>query len=159
MVTSTQEHGLVPGDLLELFDTGHINVICHCCNINNAFGAGIARQIKKRYPDAYKMDCVAAQSKQNQLGNISYAHIKGGFIFNIYTQNLYPRDVKRKTNYEALYTGLEKVADFFRLSSQFKPRIGFPHGMGCGLGGGNWQIVDAMIRVVFKGFDFFIVKL
>lgn len=146
------------GNLLGIFDRRELDVICHCANVNNTFGAGIARQIKDKFPKAYEADCQAAARFENSLGNISYAVINGGYIFNIYTQSLYS-EAERKTNYEALYRGLEKVANWSRDKYEHPTRIGFPYGMGCALGGGDWTIVETMIKVVFKDFNVYIVKL
>jgi hypothetical protein len=36
----------------------------------------------------------------------------------------------------------------FKKKDGFK--LGIPYGIGCGLGGGNWQIVSSMLNVIFE---------
>ena len=43
---------LLNGDLLDLAERGEFDVIVQGCNCFNTFGAGLARQIKERFPDA-----------------------------------------------------------------------------------------------------------
>jgi hypothetical protein len=33
------------------------------------------------------------------------------------------------------------------------PNIGFPYLMGCGLGGGDWRIVERLIEVAFHNYE------
>lgn len=157
----------VTGNLLT---NPNVEVIGHQANCQNTFGAGIARSIKEMYPEAYRVDTMCAAKEMNVLGSFSAAHInhpttKLRMIFNLYGQNLgtdHSKKLVRKTNYEALYSALEKMAN---LLSETDPAsralvVGFPWGMGCGLGGGNWNIVERMIEVAFDGYaeDVIVVK-
>jgi O-acetyl-ADP-ribose deacetylase (regulator of RNase III) len=121
-------------------------------------GSGIAKLIRAKYPEAYVADSKAALLGTNILGNISIANTKDKTIINIYGQFLYGRE-SRKTNYEAVYQGLEKVRHY--LETKKITKVGFPYKMGCVLGGGDWKIVNAMIESVFSDFsgDVYIVKL
>lgn len=158
-----------------------IQVIGHQTNCQNIFGSGIARSIKEMYPEAYQADCVAAKNKQNSLGQISRAEVPSihGIanrygnqicrIYNLYGQNLGtgPNGNARKTNYEALYSALEKMAGELRATEEDlhmfdynrEPIVGFPFLMGSALGGGNFDIVSRLIEVAFDGYksDVFIV--
>jgi O-acetyl-ADP-ribose deacetylase (regulator of RNase III) len=142
----------IEGDLLE-FD---VPVFGHQANCQNTMGAGIAKFIKKKYPSAYSADCLAYQHCTAVLGNISVGLEKdeNGKVFkhiiNLYGQNLYGRD-SRKTNYEAMYKGLEKCRKYVE-DNKFRS-IGFPYLMGCNLAGGSWHIVNAMIEDVFTTYD------
>ena len=149
-----KEVGLFHGNLLD-FPYG-INTIAHCCNILNVMSDGIAGQIAERYPEAKEADDVAEKSGRNDLGDFSFAEveiensvsfphqefgkdIRKCQIYNLYTiESLGPG---REINYEALYRN---------------------YAMGCGLAGGNWQIVSAMIYAIFESpatyFKTYIVK-
>ena len=48
---------MIDGNLLDF--PNRINTIAHSCNTLNMMGAGIAKQIKDRYPLAWKADCIA----------------------------------------------------------------------------------------------------
>ena len=149
----------VDGNLLT---DSRVQVISHQCNCQCVMGAGIAASIKKMYPEAYQADIDADAKDMNVLGNISYVIREENprAIFNLYGQNLTSKTT-RMTNYEALYSALvlmrSKVDALF---GDEPPTIGFPHGMGCGLGGGQWEIVERLIEVSFDGYenDVYIVK-
>tara|TARA_B100001093_G_scaffold485810_1_gene520561 strand:+ start:226 stop:756 length:531 start_codon:yes stop_codon:yes gene_type:complete len=169
-----KEVGFLYGDLLN-FPYG-INTIAHCCNILNVMGAGIAEQIAKRYPEAKEADDVAEKAGRNDLGDFSFAEIEisndNNFphqefgkdirkceIYNLYTiESLGPG---REINYEALYRNLHLMRN--RLNNNPDCVLGLPFGMGCGLAGGNWGIVSAMINAIFASpgtyFPTYIVKL
>lgn len=143
-----------------------VEVIGHQANCQNTFGSGIARTIKELYPEAYEADCIAATDKVNKLGEISFAKIgpnaynpPAKYIFNLYGQNLYGKGT-RQTNYEALYSALEKMANKLKPTEQDKmmfdfdrsPTVGFPYQMGSFRGGGSWDIVSRLIEVAFDGY-------
>lgn len=135
-----------------------ISAIIHQANCRNMMGAGIAFLLKQRWLEVYAADCDANRLGLNQLGNYSVARIKDAvlpvkYVFNLYSQDFYGR-YKRQTSYEAMLVGLEQIRDDIHkgiLPYLFpERRIGIPYGMGCGLGGGNWKIVEAIIRNVFE---------
>jgi O-acetyl-ADP-ribose deacetylase (regulator of RNase III) len=45
-----------------------INAIAHSCNCQNVMGAGIAKQIKDRYPQAYEADTKFYNNEYNDGG-------------------------------------------------------------------------------------------
>lgn len=71
------------GDVLE----SATDVIVHGCNCFNSFGAGIARQIKYQYPEAYHEDTKTVYGDKSKLGTFTYSVVFGGIIVcNAYTQ-------------------------------------------------------------------------
>ena len=58
----------VKGDLIELAQAGHFDVITHGCNFFNTMGAGIAPQIKKAFPDAWYADNRTTRGDIMKLG-------------------------------------------------------------------------------------------
>jgi O-acetyl-ADP-ribose deacetylase (regulator of RNase III) len=141
-------------DLLD-FPLG-VHAIAHGCNCQNVMGAGLAKNIRKRYPAAWEADCKAAKNKLNQLGSLSFATIPDDkFIFNLYVQERYGT-TGRFVNYEALYTALEEMLDTLNFKQDMYERtikVGFPYHMCCGLAGGSWQIVYHMICDVFDKYS------
>ena len=83
---------VIDGNLLDF--PNDINVIAHSCNTRNIMGAGIAKQIKDRYPEAYEADTKAYNFEYDEngqyvhwLGKFSKAQINDGrHIYNMYTQ-------------------------------------------------------------------------
>ncbi len=145
----------ITADLLDFPED--ITIIVHQANTLNVFGAGIAAQIKRRYPEAYAADTKAAKENKNKLGSFSVGKVRNDlnkYVVNLYGQDHITRGI-RNTNYEALFSALEAV---YRSSSMWIVgyyRIGIPYGMGCGLAGGDWPIVEAMIRVLAERYKIY----
>lgn len=147
-----------------------INAIAHSCNTRNTMGAGIARQIKNRYPEAYEADNKAYNTEYDQdgqyvhwLGKFSKAEINSkflpdgkGHIYNMYTQANMGGDT-RQVLYEDFWRALKRVEqDLYRINVEkheydpsAPPVLGLPYGISCGLAGGNWGIIKAMIEDIF----------
>ncbi|NDG52774.1 MAG: hypothetical protein EBY39_07100 [Flavobacteriia bacterium] len=154
---------LINGNLLN-FPNG-INRIAHSCNTHNVMGAGIARNIRLLYPHAYASDCEAMMSGENSLGNWSFAWADSKLekgIYNMYTQE--KLGGRRAVNYEAFYNSLEFVAknlEYHYVHDDNADIIfGLPYGISCGLAGGNWKIINAMIEDILLDMPFktYIVK-
>ena len=153
---------IIDGNLLDF--PNDINVIAHSCNTYNVMGAGIADQIKYRYPNAYSADCHAMMEGDNVLGDYSFAvtdatQNKG--IYNIYTQDKIGGE--RAVNYEAFYVGLTKVANNIEWQDKHDGKtstFGLPYGISCGLAGGSWNVIFSMINdiLVDRSFKTYIVK-
>lgn len=154
----------------------NVEVIGHQANCQNTFGSGIAFSIRNMYPEAYQSDTLAAKSKNNVLGNLSFADIplvdgeynrQGNHIsriYNLYGQNLGTQFKKlggRMTDYEGLFQALQTMANQLRETEEDKamfdfcrePVVGFPFLMGSALGGGSWDIVSRLIEVAFDGYQ------
>ena len=155
----TLEH--IDGDI---FKIQGIQVIGQQCNCQNTFGSGIAKTIHELHPAAYEADTRAAREKTNILGNISIGDLKADDIFeelayivNLYGQNLgtdYRKLYDRKTDYEALFTALQKMAAFCNIVAieDLFPTVAFPYKMGSDLAKGDWRIVERLIEVAFDGY-------
>jgi len=137
-----------------------VDVIGHQTNCQNTFGSGIARTIREMYPVAYEADCSAARANVNTLGRFSVGYIPANNdissisrIYNLYGQNLYGKGT-RQTNYDALYSALEGMADDLIENDMDLPlpSVGFPFQMGSFRGGGNWDIVSRLIEVAFDDY-------
>lgn len=146
------------GDLLDLAENGEVDVVVHQANLLHTFGAGIARQIAKRFPYADFADKQTEKGATSKLGHYSLgiAHEKP-VIVNLYSQpTLYPSH----TSYDFMVEGLTSLRNDLDPLPEVKS-IGFPYQMGSGLADGNWSIVEAIIKAVFEGsrFEIVIVKL
>lgn len=129
------------------------HVLCHITNCQNCFGAGIAKQIRERYREAYVADLQTDKGARYKLGGYTYARTRNKkgegplYIFNLYGQfKMHP--YIRQLDYEAFYKGLECLKDFcFREKVSL---VSFPYLVGCGRAGGNWRIVSTIIEEVTK---------
>ena len=146
-----------------------INTIFHQANTENVMGAGIAKQIRERYPEAYKVDRDYFVPKgKDRLGHYTQALVSGDdtaykMVANLYGQMLNENSIFGiRTNYFALRDALRDCLGNYNafFSHYDKPICGFPYGMGCGLGGGDWKIVESIIKEALKEFHLkgFIIK-
>lgn len=131
------------GNLLEAND---IDVAIHQSNLFHTFGAGIALQIKNKYPEAFEADLATQYGDKNKLGTYSYAFIQKAniYIVNVYSQDGFAQPNKPATDYEAFKKALIKIKNDFA-----DKIIGIPYGIGCGLAGGDWVKVYQIIESVF----------
>jgi O-acetyl-ADP-ribose deacetylase (regulator of RNase III) len=142
-----------------------INNIAHSCNCQNVMGGGIAKQIKDRYPQAFEADTERWGNEYNdggnwrcQIGDYSKAEIESKFlpnnkgrIYNLYTQSGYSTK-KRQVNYEYFWKALKNMQEdllFIQHETGEQQVLGLPYGISCGLAGGNWEIIKAMIDDIF----------
>ncbi len=141
------------GNLLDAFDQGEFDVIAHQCNCFCNMGRGIAPQIKKRYPAAWKADSNTMIGDETKLGLFSCAEVGNGsmndyrFVYNLYGQYGYGNVPRSGTEYTALRAALKRLKASIDANDTKGP-IGFPK-IGCGLGGGSWPIVEKMLVDIF----------
>lgn len=134
------------GCIFDAFDGKMIEAIAHQTNVDGAMGKGIALEIASRYPSSFTD---FKQFTQPLLGQVLLSQMAGEqFIFHVYAQSLFPKSKLRKTNYEAFYEGFEVVANTCRRTGI--TRIGVPYGIGCGLGGGSWTVISAILKDIFE---------
>ncbi len=136
---------VIRGDILRS-DT---DIIVQQVNCQGVMGAGLAKQIASQYPEVlspYKKMC-NMRDTQNLLGKVLICPTRAGVrIANIFGQDRYGRD-GCYTDYAALENGLVAVV---RYASQKNLSVAIPHGIGCGLAGGDWTIVSEIINRVFE---------
>jgi len=136
----------IDGDLLDekLHEQYDIGAIAHCCNCRCVMGAGIARQISEKYPEAYAADFATYALKENKLGLSSNAEVTDSLlVYNLYGQADY-KFHSRAIDYEAFYTAFEfAILDFS--SKGTTKAFGVPKNIGCGLAGGDWEIVKTIM--------------
>lgn len=134
----------VKGDILTAPTRNEETIICHQVNCRAAMGAGLARQIRDKWPDVYdRYRLMVETCGEFMLG--SFHEVKVGphlYVANLYGQVGYGRD-KRYTNYAAL------TAALFKGMKEY-PRATFriPYGLGCGLAGGDWETVLNIIKEI-----------
>ena len=152
----------VIGDILTPAHSKFPVVVCHQVNCMGVMGAGLARQIRDRFQKvfkAYKAQC--SIWKHDPGGNLGYAQFcnttedMGYIIANLFGQLSYGTG-KRQTDYNAVRDALRRVATAFPDGT-----ICIPYKMGCGFGGGDWNIILNIIEetLVSKGVDVEIWKL
>lgn len=152
------------GDLL----SGDCNVMCHQVNCQGVMGSGIAKTIRDRFPRVYQRFLWRHQKEGSHLGDIDIIYQEEGirkfYIVNLYSQDKYlPRNVCH-TDYDAFRECLRKLrAEIEHYEQHCLPKkkfkIGFPDHIGCGLAGGDWNIVLQIIKDELADCDVVIYKL
>ena len=133
------------GDLLDC----DCDIIAHQVNCMGVMGAGLANQIRMTYPKVFEdyVNLCVSKGAKALFGTISYTKTPRYWVVNLFGQ--YNTGIyKRQTDYEKLGSALELLKEF-ALNNNLKT-IGLPYNLGCGLAGGNWEIVQNMILDVFE---------
>lgn len=148
----------VKGDLLE---APHPFIV-HQVNCQGVMGAGVAKSIKDKYPVVFSRykDLVDSYARREVLlGHPQIIKISDNLsICNLFAQNKFGYD-KRYTSYDAIETGLRHLKNTtVDPSTHIRPTIAMSK-IGCGLGGGDWKIVSAIIESVFDDRDIYIYEL
>lgn len=134
----------VKGDLL----TSDCVIRCQQVNCRGVMGAGIALQIKQKYPEVYepyKALCEKFGSKL--LGEVQFIACHDGTIMaNLFAQDDYDSR-KPQTNMKALEECLMRVAAF---AAKTNASVAFPKLMGAGLAGGDWSKIYLLIEAYFS---------
>lgn len=139
----------IKGDLVlqsDLFD-----VIVHGCNCFCTMNSGIAPQIKKKFPEAFEVDCKTIKGDKNKLGTISYTSKTKPIVVNAYTQFTYGRE-KIQCDYAALKNCMQAI----KLEFSGK-KIGMPK-IGAGLAGGDWNVIEKIIADILQDEDVTIIE-
>ena len=143
---------IVEGDILDAEE----NIIAHQVNCFGGFGSGLAGQIAEKWPEC-KNECQNMTKSYfghvyDLLGKVCWWNMdKDQWIANVYGQYRFGRSKVLYTNYDALKNGLENVEQF---ASTYGFSVAIPHGIGCGLGGGDWNgVVLPMILDIFEKSD------
>lgn len=145
---------IVNGDLLE----SPLRIIAHQVNCKGVIGGGIARQLRWKYSELFEEYQRHIKDCDNPLGSyyLFKAKNENKEILNIFGQDGFGRD-KQYTDYQAVYIAFENyILDTKTLlenKNYSQMVIGIPYGFGCGLGGGNWNIMRSVLERIEREED------
>ncbi len=132
----------IEGDLIKLAREGAFDVIVHGCNCFCTMGAGIAKQIRKYFPEAHQADLNTPMGEHQKLGSFSSAVVKRGgkqiVVVNAYTQFTYTGP-GRLADYEAIQNVFMKIKLAYPGMKMAYPKIG------AGLARGDWNKIAGII--------------
>ena len=143
------------GDVFAELHAGRM--LLHQVNCVGVMGAGIAAQVRKRFPDCY--DAYKRICSKDCLGKI-YVHDCGAIkICNAFGQQGISRTT-RMTDYIAWQSILQAlIAELDRLQQLGQIwTVVAPYGIGCGLGGGSWPTMFDMLKGAFTKHELIICR-
>lgn len=137
----------VIGNIVESNET----YICHQVNCQNVMGAGVAKALYEKWPSVkveYHNFCRKHRTPADLLGTYQLVSVdEDKRVINIFGQLEFGRS---KTTVYTDYAALEKV---FAAICQLDGSFAFPHGIGCGLANGDWNIVYSLLEKYFADRD------
>lgn len=122
--------------------------IIHGCNTSGRMGKGVALEIRKKWPKIYVSYLQAFNLGRLQLGSISGGLVAPQLcVINAVTQIGYGNDGHPRTHPPSIGAAFGAVVQMASVTPQLEnvPMvISFPL-IGCGLGGGDWKLVEPEI--------------
>lgn len=126
------------------------NIIMHQVNCKGVMGAGVAYQIRRYLLSDYEygryIEVCQSHTAKELLGNymIHTTSKNDQGIIDLFGENI-PTETEVDTDYNALEKALSAAVHF---TVAHNLSIALPGYLGCGLAGGDWEIVYNMIRKV-----------
>lgn len=120
------------------------DVILHQVNCQGVMGSGVALAIKKKYPKVYDRYILRtkALTPRECLGGLQIIPVTRDLeVINIFGQLYYGENDRKYTSYDALDEAFNTISKTYEEPTTFN----FPL-IGCGLGGGQWSVVSAIIE-------------
>jgi hypothetical protein len=152
--------------LVSLSNDGATVIVPHVCNNANAFGAGFAGAVAKRYPivkENYHL--LGSKFLKNNLGYTQFIIVKHNekynhrLIFaNMIAQNgTISNHNRRPLNYYALCKTMHGVTNYIEnnFDNTNNVQIHAPK-FGSGLAGGNWLFIQELIRDIWHNHPVYI---
>jgi len=150
---------IIEGNLIEMADSGEFDAIMHGCNCFCTMGAGIAKNIRDRWPEVYDIDRQTVRGATDKLGKFTFAVVKTRAntiltVFNLYTQYRYGMKYGPPFDYDAFTNALRGLKPLF-VGENYT--VGMPM-IGAGLAGGDWRIISEIIEEEFQNVNYNIVR-
>lgn len=138
----------IKGNLLE----AQVNAIAHGCNCQGIMNAGIAKDIKEKYPKMYKEYKSLCQTDLAIPGQLQlYIQKDSPYIINLFTQNTIREGATLEYIDEATKLLAQRLSEYRQKDPKLNT-LGMPK-IGCGLGRLNWKQVKPIIESNLKDLD------
>lgn len=145
----------VEGDIIQLSRLGIYDVVvhgCNCfCNMTDELGIKFAEEFQA---DKFPLEADRFKGMINKLGMIESKKVKDIIVINAYTQYTDESELNGEMtlNYSALSLCLLKINTKFKGKKILIPLIGVNEG------GGEWRIVETIIKNNLVDMDVTIIK-
>lgn len=140
----------IKGDLFKDYHP----IIAHGCNSLGVMGSGFAKQVKAKFPDVYRQYALWFVDNKLSLGVIQIVPTKDPldgrdmYITNCITQQGYGLSIQH-VDYDAVNQCMEGLATHLKWATKLRPKfwthIAMPK-IGAGLGGGDWAVIEPIIK-------------
>lgn len=129
-------------------------IICHQVNCLGIMGAGIALQIRNKYPNVFdEYYKLVKLNHYDLLGEVQLIKINDQLsVANIFGQKNIGTD-SRKTNYEAVDEAFKWLKNYIESNRLDSDKVYIPEKMGCMLGGGNWNVYLSIVGQYFPNIN------
>ena len=123
------------------------NWFCQQVNCQGVMGAGLAKQIRDQYPEVYaRYKDLHDNFNLHKLGRTELIRVSDGRIHAMmYAQDGYGRS-GCYTDYEAFQACLDEQQRWLNNIYSREHLVAFPYKIGCGLAGGDWNIILPMLE-------------
>lgn len=141
------------------------DIIVHQVNCQFVMGSGVAKALRDRFKNLYPA-YLSMQDKRHvaitseYLGKIQLVTVSPDntdnykIVCNLFGQDRYGYDGQQYTNYNAIECGLYALKrEILFGEAKYTESISFPWNMGSARGGGDWNIIKAIIEKVFDDVD------
>ena len=129
------------GNLLDATE----DIIAHGCNDKGVMGAGVALAIKNKWPKAYVSYKLFCDDRENQTGIVHWFSINPlpqRWIANCIIQQAFGSG--KQVSYDAVDDCMIQICNS-AVSRNPVASVAMPK-IGAGLGGGNWEVIEAIIN-------------
>jgi O-acetyl-ADP-ribose deacetylase (regulator of RNase III) len=142
------------GDILDWADK--VDVIGHQVNCFGVMGGGLALQIAQKWPQVlteyqeFIKEFMTWRNREHLMSFCQIVPLAGNCsIANLFGQ--YDTGGGRQTDYDSLSLALNRLRNEMLIQGMTK--VALPVNLGCGLAGGDWNIVQSLIQAAFEGSD------
>lgn len=130
---------------MSLFDAPALSILTHACNCRGSWGAGIALEFQKRFPDAYKAyQKTCKESNGSMAGGAMMSNLENEhFVACLFTSNGYGKSTDPKAKI------LENTAASIRLLLELSGSKGYPfysNKFNSGLFKVPWEETEAILK-------------
>lgn len=137
-----------------ILNTPH-KYIAHGVNCQGVMGSGVAKVLLDKYPEVRskylrsyeRMERMMLESTEEMLGTVQFVDCRDKIVLNMFTQDRYGYDNKQYVSYEAIKDCFEGLTKYFSENNSEIVTIAIPK-IGCGLAGGEWDVVEKIINEV-----------
>jgi len=144
----------IKGDIFE----SNCSVLAHGCNCHNNWDAGIAVQMKKHFPEAWRTDVKdTTWGDKEKLGGITWSYTTNStgthsLVFNLYSQYYYGRGKQfSEIAFRSALMRMKSALIHSQIGGSISYQgciIGMPL-IGAGLTGGNWEEIAPIVEEIF----------